>query len=155
MAEYQFTKSAVNLEKLEAEIKTSPNISQAASYSLYKAPDVLKITFTIDLTAEEQTALQALVSDHSVSDVGEAKFLVKEYDASGRRIIRETWYNTDNGDGTYSGKVTENAYIYNNGKLEKRKEKRFWLDGTEDIDKEWDYFVDGNEKVIEKLVEGV
>jgi len=155
MSEYQYSKDTVDLLKLEAEIIASVNISTNLDYSTHKYPNTLKIFFESDLTGDEQTALQTLVADHATSSIGEMKYLVKEYDPSGRLLIKETWYDTDNGDGTYSGKVSEISYTYNTGRLEKRREKNFWLDGVESKDKAWEYYVDGNEKVIEKLVGGI
>jgi len=77
------------------------------------------------MTEEEKYAI-----DNSLNskDIPLKNFLVKEY--SNNKIIKESWYEIDNGDGTYSIKSEETEYFYNLNLLSYRILTKFCYDST-------------------------
>jgi len=79
----------------------------------------------------------------------EKLFLVQEKDTKGRRI-KETWYATDNGDGTYDDKVEEVDYTYSGIKVATKTVKKFRTDGSEYDSEPWDFYANDKTKIILK-----
>lgn len=150
MTEYQFVKDSINLTKLQEEIQTAINTS--VNYSVFSEPDVLKIYFDEDLTVEQQDIISSVISSHNASEeqTAEKKFLVKEFSAQ-NRLVKETWYAIDNGDGTYSNKIEETVYEWSKNDMIGRSFKKFWLDGSETTEEIWKYFKNGK-NIIEKRI---
>lgn len=68
-------------------------------------------------------------------------------------LKKEEWFETDNGDGTYSTKAREIAYTYTGKNLTQHVEKWFYTDGTEVRSETVNYFYDpAAGKVIRKKV---
>jgi hypothetical protein len=77
---------------------------------------------------------------------GEKNYCVKEY--QGRRLVKETWYENDNGDDTYSQKVEEIVYNYNQNNLISTVTTTFWTDETPILSKTVEYFTNGNNIIV-------
>ena len=78
--------------------------------------------------------------------LGEKNFCVKEY--QGRRLVKETWYENDNGDDTYSQKVEEIIYNYNKNNLISTVATTFWTDESPITSKTVEYFTNGNNIIV-------
>ena len=151
MEKYSYSKEDVLLNKLTIEINES-DISTVLSYINFDGFSALDIFFESELSDEEEVILNDLISAHSLTTSGEENFFVQVNNSRGN-VVSETWYNTDNGDGTYSGKVREIVYTYSsNGKnLQGRTEKEFWLDGTEKTSKAFEYYTSGSNKIVKPV----
>lgn len=77
---------------------------------------------------------------------GQKNFCVKEY--QGRRLVKETWYEIDNGDDTYSQKVEEIVYNYNKNNLTSTATTTFWTDESPILTKTVEYFTNGNNIIV-------
>jgi len=88
----------------------------------------------------------------SLGDILKKVYLVAAYNKDGT-IKSESWYDTDNGDGTYVGIVEQTTYAYDKNKLISKTLQRYWADGSPNGDPiTWTYYY--NEllgQVIEKL----
>lgn len=83
------------------------------------------------LSQADQDAIAAAVTAHTNTAWGQVSqnFLVKTFEDV--VLVKEEWFATDNGNGTYSGKAREIVYTYStSGKLIQTVEKLFWSDGT-------------------------
>jgi len=95
------------------------------------------------LTSEEQILVNLLIEqsremeDNFIS-IGEKNYRRREYSTS-KRLIKETWYHTNNEDGTYSNKVEEIIYTYNSNKLMGYTIKKYWMDGTVRLEENYQY----------------
>ena len=139
---YQYINNKVNLDVLEAEIVK--NIV-APVYISFDSPDVLKICFDPALTTDQHNILTSLVNNHSPK-IGEKNYNIKIYFAN--NLINDIWYNTDNGDGTYSNKVEELIYSYENGKLMSHILKKYYMGDLEYYQEQFDYFFENVTKTI-------
>jgi hypothetical protein len=148
MNSFNFTKENVDNVYLITLVKNSV-INKTPIYVDFTKPN-LNIVFDVDLTPTEVDALTGIVDGVLTSTVGTKNFLVKEYDSNGR-LNKDVWYNTDNGDGTYSGKVEETEYVYNGNKVNKYFVKEYWLDGTLKMQEEYRYFTNGNNVILKKV----
>lgn len=63
MTQYNFSKTPVALDHLERDIRASASITVALDHSTWTDPD-LSVIFRADLSADEQTALAAIVAAH-------------------------------------------------------------------------------------------
>jgi hypothetical protein len=79
---------------------------------------------------------------------GVKNYCVKDY--LGQRLIKETWYEVDNGDGTYSQKVEETVYNYIQNKITSKTTTTFWLDESEILSKTETYYTKDNKIIIKK-----
>jgi len=77
--------------------------------------------------------------------MAQKKFLVKEH--SGKQVSKEVWYTTDNGDGTYAGKVEEKEYVYSGSKLSQMIVRRFNPSGTEVSSKTYGMYTNGSDTI--------
>lgn len=109
------------------------------------------------LAASTAAEIQAIEDDRSqptiTYDVAEKNFLVAEY--YNGKLISETWYGIDNGDGTYSERVEETIYTYG-GHRDKtllfKTITMFLIDGTPAAPPVvWEYVTDGDKKIIKKV----
>lgn len=78
-------------------------------------------------------------------------FQVSSYDNL-KRLSTITYYETDNGDGTYSGKSEQTTYTYVDNKttLLRRKVEVFCTDGTVFSEDNFDYYKNNKDETIEK-----
>lgn len=139
--------------KLEKEILES-SITTGINYiNTDEDLDSLDIFMEDVLSNEDETTLDAVVLAHNGSSaIGSENYYIQEY-SSNNRLEKRVWYNTDNGDGTYSGKVHEILYYYNGAKLEYSIDSTFMLDGTILTSQRYDYYEQNNpKKHIEKKV---
>lgn len=148
---YIYEKANVSLSQLTSEIKNDPLIATELSYMNHIEPDNLEIFFDGSLTSEEKTQLDTIVSGHIISTTGNKNYLVKDFLQNGR-ISLETWYDTDNGDGTYSGKIEETIYTYIGNKLTEYVIKIFLLNGVLLSEQKYEYYSQGTSKVIIKKI---
>lgn len=154
MSQYNFTKTSANIEQLTIEINNNSTIIEDVDYIRYKktGTDNLKIFFSVDLDAGQQTELGNIVTAHTASVVGSKNFFVEEYNKR-NFITKEIWYETDNGDGTYSDKIEETTYFYdtkNKNKLLYCVIKNFLKDGTEIDSKTLNYYSDDNKRIVKE-----
>jgi len=111
--------------------------------SKYWKIDPVGETGILEMTSEEKTTC------FNATTAGVGNNLVKSY--SDNTLMTETWYNKDNGDETYSGKVSETVYNYSKNKIINRIEKKFLLDGAEIRSQQYDYFENTKGDKIEHI----
>jgi len=148
MVEYIYQKVA-DLSLLTVEINNSHSISQEVGYMNLLEPDALSIFFENDLTQNEQTVLAGLVNAHDASKGGtyQENYHLSEY-VSGK-LTKETWYETDNGDGTYSNKARDIVYSWTTNYLTSYTESIYYKSGTLKEKEVYNYYTNGM-TVIEK-----
>jgi len=78
------------------------------------------------------------------------KYCIKEYSTNKKKLQKETWYETDNGDGTYSDKIEETEYVYDGNKIVREEVTMFWPDGSERDSYTVTYFTQEGNKVVKK-----
>ena len=100
------------------------------------------------MTSEEQYAIDEFLKAKTLR---EKNFMVNVYDLS-YKLETETWYDTDNGSGSYSGKASEATYVYDGNALVSKTEITYYYDGTIASTVIHDYYRD-NGKIIEKIRE--
>lgn len=112
--------------------------------------DVLTVVHDPEPSAGEKSQVDSAVAAHNGAGVGEKNYLVRSY--SGNLLATETWYNTDDGDGTYSGKVETTSYTYSGQKLVSKSVQSYYTDGTAYGTPEvWNYYTDDtNNRKVEK-----
>jgi hypothetical protein len=147
---YNFIKTNVSLNILKNEINDSSDILQDVLYINFCTPD-LSIFFDAELNNDEQTALQTIIDNHVG---GNGQFykdihLVEEF--SGGRKISQSWYETDNGDGTYSGLAKKIEYTWSGNKLLKEDEYIYCTNEAIWNKTTYEYYTDGD-KIIKKIV---
>jgi len=101
----------------------------------------------IAMTDEEKIFLDSTMTQ------GDENYHVEVYDKK-NRIQKETWYNTDNGNGVYSGKVREITYTYSGKDVLYRTEKQYMLDGSVVSSEVFEYYTnnrsDGKDIILKR-----
>ena len=112
----------------------------------------IKINFNSEITIEQKTQLDNIINDHVGGDgeFFEAEYSIKEY--VGSKLSKEIWYNTDNGDGTYSDKFKEIEYVWDNGKVIKEYERVYCKNGALWSIKTYEYYTGLNNSLIKKKI---
>jgi len=113
-----------------------------------------------ELTQQEQNTINSIIeASRGVNDdpplIGEKKYRIKKYTGN-RQLKKETWYHTDNGDGTYADKVEEIIYHYSNKKLTGFTINKYWMNGDLRETEEYEYYqniIEEESMVILKKVE--
>ena len=82
-------------------------------------------------------------------DTRERVFKVSIYNHH-NNLESETWYDTDNGGGTYSGKAIETIYTYNETHLISKTITTYYYDGSIASVDQHNYYQDSS-KIIEKI----
>jgi len=84
----------------------------------------------------------------------EKKYKVSSYNAS-NLLITDSYYDTDNGDGTYSGLAEQTVYTYQTSSavLLYKITTDFFYDGTICSTTKYMYYLNANNQIIEKKVE--
>jgi hypothetical protein len=100
----------------------------------------------IEMTSEEKTALNNFLAAKTIK---EKKYQVQTYD-SNYQLVTDTWYNTDNGGGSYSVKVEETTYAYSGNNIISKIVKIYHFDGTEASSETWQYLTDGTKQIMKK-----
>lgn len=96
-----------------------------------------------EMTVEEKEVVDT-------SREGEKNFLVATYTAN-KSLDKETWYQNDDGGGTYSGVVEETTYSYSGKKLTSKSIQAYLLNGTAiGVPEVWNYYTDANNRKIQK-----
>lgn len=100
-----------------------------------------------EMTADEKV----LIDDYEKArTLREKIFKVSKYTQQSR-VEKETWYDTDNGDGTYTGKAEETIYTYSNSILLYRTTVIYYYDGTVSSTTKHEYYKNAaNNEIIEK-----
>jgi len=113
------------------------------------------VWFERALTNDEKTALASLINaaPQGTGRVYERKYKVIE--KSKGLVIKESFYYTDNGDGTYSDLVDETTYTYSNRKqLETKTQTIYDTDGVIINRIIIDFYDGDNNSIIEKIRRG-
>jgi hypothetical protein len=114
-----------------------------------------KISFDKDLTTEEKTLLDSLVELSRgilhYKETREKKYKVGHYDA--QKLITDSYYDTDNGNGTYSGLAEKTTYTYQGAKLLDKTVVTYYYDGTQVSSVKYTYYQNSNGELIEKQAE--
>jgi hypothetical protein len=111
------------------------------------------LVFGEEPSTGDEAIVDALVANHTRLSQAEKNFLVAEYANPHSVLVKETWYGTDNGDGTYSDPVEETVYTYTNSNkvLVSKTVTPLFPDGTLAGDVEtWNYVSDDNKKIMKK-----
>lgn len=148
MSDYQFYKTDVNIEKLIIQILKCKSISPDVEYVTLHS-EYLLVHFESEIDSEEFGVLSGIVYNHNNNGFGIKKYCIKEYNNG--MISKETWYDTDNGDGTYSGLVETTDYVYSNNILLSSKVTSYWLDGSVCDEEETKYYRTPDLKTISKV----
>lgn len=141
---------AVVLDKLKYEINIS-NISTPLDYlSSDIDGDTLDVWMDEILSGDDANTLHNIIANHDgvVRTILEKKYLVEAY--TDNRLATETWYYTDNEDDTYSDKVYETSYAWQDNVLLSKTEKVFYDDGSEQSSKTWNYFTNGDDSITKE-----
>ena len=146
---YDFAKQDVSYDILIKSINSS-SISQDV-VSLIKRGDTLSVQFESDLSSDEQITLQTIVDAH-VGGNGQFYQAIYQIDyyTSGIKIAEE-WYETDNGDGTYTGKAKRTEYTWISNKLMQEDEYIYCTNGAIWVKNSYKYYTNGS-SVIKKPV---
>lgn len=101
----------------------------------------------LEMTAGEKT----LIDDFEKAKTTRDKFFrVMKYTPQSR-VETETWYDTDNGDGTYAGKAEETTYTYSDAILLYRTTVVYYYDGTVQSTTKYEYYKNSStNEIIEK-----
>ena len=105
---------------------------------------IIDIWFIDSLDSLSQTNLQFIIDNHSSSFLGDKNYLVKEYQNNKKRLLKSTWYNTDNNDGTYSDIVEETVYKYKGKKIESYTVTKYWANGIKISSETYVYYTNTN-----------
>ena len=158
MSKYTYSISAdfpdqhVDSSRLTVEIQGSAIV--AVLTHIDTTGDVCDIYFNADLSGEDETILNGLVAAHVPAEIGSKNFLVAEYNSRGN-VTKETWYGTDDGDGTYSDPVEETVYTYGGAAdklLLSKTVTDLFTDGTPvAAPVVWEYVTNGDVKIMKKV----
>ena len=148
------------LSALLAAINADPTISpkyvdNTAGGLTWTEPSALIVWMSDALTQDEEDALDAVIAAQgggSGVELTPAYYEVEYSNGATGTLLRETWWHTDNGDGTYSDKVSETTYQYQGKKLVSRTEQTFWSDGTVKSSVKIGYFTLSTGGIIEKEI---
>ena len=138
---------SVNTPDYSGDILINPNLTNVESISMKYWKVILGEV--VEMTEEEKYAIDNFLNSKSIPF---KKFLVKEY-SNNKKLIKESWYEIDNGDGTYSIKAEETEYFYNCNLLDYRILKTFYYDGTVLFSEKWGYYTNGTKIIEKKIVE--
>lgn len=104
----------------------------------------------VEMSSNEKTII-----DNSINakNIRQKLYKISSYDAN-QRLLSVTYFDTDNGDATYSGIAEQTTYTYfdNNVTLLHRKTETFCFDGTIYLTENYDYYKNDNNELIEKKV---
>ena len=101
----------------------------------------------VEMTAQEK----ADVDDNlPPSGVANKNYQVEEYSATTHRILKDTWYERDNGGGSYSVMAEETTYNYTGNNLDTKVTKTYSRDGSVVSTETWTYYKDGNKVIAKK-----
>ena len=150
MPNYQYSKLYVSSDVLAQTINDNVSMSQNVSYINWSADGILEIFFENDLTADEQAVLQTIVDNHQGGNdqFYRQVYYIKTYSAS--KLTKETWYEIDNGDGTYSGKAREIVYTWSGNTLTHETETVYCTNGAIWSQTTSKYYTGSNNTIIKK-----
>ena len=100
----------------------------------------------VEMSVDEIQAIDEILKAKTIRD---SNFKINVYDAS-YRLQTETWYETDKGSGSYSGKSSETTYIYSGNALVSKTEITYYYDESIIFTVIHEYYQD-NGKIIEKI----
>lgn len=99
-----------------------------------------------EMSSGEKTSLDNFLAAKTIKD---KKFQVLTYENN--LLTKDTWYNVDDGGGSYSIKVEETTYTYSNSKAMTKTIKTYYFDGTESASETWGYYTDGTKQILKKI----
>jgi hypothetical protein len=104
----------------------------------------------IEMSSNEKTLIDNI---NKAKTLREKKYKISIYD-NNQRLNNIIFYDTDNNDGTYSGKAEETTYEYFNNTtiLINKKIENFYFDGTIYKTENYNYYKNDNNELIEKKV---
>lgn len=142
-----------NLRQLGDEIIADGFVLETDFFGISYGSGITVVYVRDDMSQEDINKIGVVVENHvpgpSINDTHrEKKYKVALYNST-YRLETEIWYDTDNGDGTYSGKAEETAYTYQGNSLIYKIHTIYFYDGTVDTQLKTEYFKDQN-KVISK-----
>jgi hypothetical protein len=136
---------SVNTPDYSSNVLVNPDVSQLSEvpikYWKVSSSQVIEMNST-----EKQ-----IIDDFLLAKTNrEKKYKVLSYDER-NNLSKESWYDTDNGDGTYLGKSEETTYAYDNSLLLSRTVVIYYYDGTVQTTLIYDYYKNDAHELIEKL----
>ena len=104
----------------------------------------------VEMTTNEKTVLNDFLNAKTIR---EKKYKISTYDVL-QRLTNIVFFDTDNGDGVYSGKAEQTTYTYFEDKVSllHKKVETFYYDGTVSSTENYDYYKNDNNELIEKKV---
>jgi hypothetical protein len=100
----------------------------------------------VPMTAQEQAAVD---STALAKTLRVQKYKVSAY--NGQLLSTETWYDTDNGDGTYSNMAAQTTYTYSGNALLSKTEIIYFYDGTVQSTNTYNYYQNGSNTIVKKI----
>lgn len=150
MITYTYNKSDISSTILEKAIINSGLLGFLNLEWDYDIPYV-KVNFESELSESDKVILDTVVDSHVG---GNGQFYQEnyciDYNAVGKKTAEE-WYETDNGDGTYSGKAKRIEYTWTNNKLIQEDEFIYCTNGALWNKQSYKYYMNGN-NVIKKPI---
>lgn len=149
MAQYDFTKLYVSLGVLTDEVNAV--MSKDVSYMNGSSDGTLQIFFDEELTVEEQAVLQAAVDAHAG---GNGQFYKENHHVqtlSSNKLTKEMWYETSNGDGTYSGKAREIEYTWSGISVTQETESVYCTNGALWVQTTYKYYMNSDGTISKEL----
>ena len=105
-------------------------------------------TSVVEMSTQEKAEVDSIINATLIKD---KNFKLETYDPTNRKIL-ETWYATDNGDGTYKDKVEETTFTYQSGTavLLYKTVAVYYADGSEVSSTRYSYYKNSMGQIIEK-----
>lgn len=100
----------------------------------------------VEMDSGEKAAVDAALLSKTFRSLN---FKVSSYNTS-NQLTSETWYDTDNGDGTYSNIAEQITYTYSGIVLMSRVETVYFYDGTVSSAETYNYYRNDANALIEK-----
>jgi len=128
MNSYEFEKQYISNVILINDINKS-SISQDV-LGLIKRDSSLIVQFENQLTSDEEITLATIVTNHIG---GDNLFYQENHHVetlSTNKLVKETWYETSNGDGTFSGKAREIVYTWSGLSVTQETESTYCTNGA-------------------------
>lgn len=130
MAQYNYTKTGVDLQLLRVEVNDNETVGQDVDYINFTYPDDLSVFFASDLSVEEKTELDAVVVAHDVSQGGQFKPTHKKIFPQRGNPDKVEYYENCDEVGNLSGLSRRTLYDITGNKLAGITDTEYFKDGT-------------------------
>lgn len=147
MAQYDYTKESADLSLLTAEINADETIEQSVGHVNWDAPDSLSVFFDEALSGAEEDALDTVVADHDASGGGFYEELNHVEEKVPGRLLKETWCEEVDEDGSPSKVARTIEYTWDGWSLVSHVEKKYFKNGVVESEVEKEYYQNRSDKL--------